>query len=70
MQDQREGKGKNAPVWSGPSEQPQVNLKHRLEQTHVRALIQTDLMFPKIDEEHLRGGEREKSRLSLKVLSR
>jgi hypothetical protein len=33
------GRNKDAPVGGGSTEQPQVNLKHRLEETHVRALV-------------------------------
>ena len=65
----RRGRSKDAPVGGGPTEQPQVNLKHRLEETHVRALVQTDLMLPQVDNEHLGGGEGEEGRLSLKILS-
>ena len=66
----RRDEDKNALVRGGFTEQAQVDLKHRLEQTHVRTLIQPNLVFPHVDDEHLRRGKGEESRLSLKVLSR
>lgn len=66
----RRDEDKNALVRGGFTEQAQVDLKHRLEQTHVRTLIQTNLVFPKVDNKHLRGCEGEQGRLSLEVLSR
>ena len=44
----------DSPVCSRLAKQPQVDLKHRLEQAHIRSLIQADLMFPQIDKEYLR----------------
>lgn len=49
-------------------EDAQIDLKHRLQQTHVCALVQTDLMLPDIHNEHLTGGKGEQRALPLKVL--
>ena len=66
----RRDKAENVPIRCRFAKQPQVNLEHRLKQSHVCALIQADLMFPHVDDEHLRRGEGEKSRLSLKILKK
>jgi hypothetical protein len=46
----------------------QVHLKDRLEQPHVGALVQTDLVLPDVDDEDLAGSEGEECALPLKVL--
>jgi hypothetical protein len=49
-------------------EQLQVDLEDGLEQTHVGTLVQTDLVFPDVDNQDLAGGQREQGTLALKVL--
>lgn len=49
-------------------EQLQVDLKHSLEQTHVCALVQTDLVLPDVDNQDFTGRQRKESGLALKVL--
>jgi hypothetical protein len=49
-------------------EQLQVDLEDGLEQTHVGTLVQTDLVFPDVDNQDLAGGQGEQSTLALKVL--
>lgn len=46
----------------------QVDFKNGLEQAHVGALVQSDLVFPDVDDEDLARGQGEKSTLALKVL--
>lgn len=46
----------------------QVDFENGLQETHVGALIQTDLVFPDVDDEDFAGGERKEGTLSLKVL--
>jgi len=48
--------------------QAQVHLKDGLQQTHVRALIQADLMLPDVDNQDFGSGKGEQSTLPLKVL--
>jgi hypothetical protein len=49
-------------------EQLQVDLEDGLEQTHVGTLVQTDLVFPDVDNQDLAGGQCEQGTLALKVL--
>jgi hypothetical protein len=49
-------------------EELQVDLENSLEKTHVGTLVQTNLMFPYIDNQDLAGGQRKESTLSLEVL--
>lgn len=49
-------------------EQLQVDLEDSLEQTHVGTLVQTDLVFPDVDNQNLTGGQGEQGTLALKVL--
>lgn len=46
----------------------QVDLEDGLEQTHVGTLVQTDLVFPDVDNQDLAGSQCEQSTLALKVL--
>lgn len=46
----------------------QVDLKDRLEQPHVGALVQADLVLPDVDDEHLARGKCKQGALALKVL--
>lgn len=52
----------------GSEEQAEVDLEDGLEQAHVGALVQPDLVLPDVDEEHLGDGHAEEGRLALKVL--
>ena len=58
----------NTSVLSQLSKQPKVHLKHHLEEPHVGDLVQSDLVLPQVDQEHLGRGEREQGRFTLKVL--
>jgi hypothetical protein len=49
-------------------EQLQVDLEHRLQQAHVCALVQADLVLPDVDDQDLAGGQRKQRALALKVL--
>jgi hypothetical protein len=49
-------------------EQLQVDLEHRLQQAHVRALVQADLVFPDVHDQDLTGGQRKEGALALEVL--
>jgi hypothetical protein len=49
-------------------EQLQVDLKDRLQQAHVGALVQADLVLPDVDNQDLARGQCEQGALSLKVL--
>jgi hypothetical protein len=49
-------------------EQLQVDFKNGLEKAHVGALVQTNLVFPDVDNEDFAGREREESTLALEVL--
>jgi hypothetical protein len=49
-------------------EQLQVDLEDGLEQAHVGTLVQTDLVFPDVDNQDLAGGQGEQGTLALKVL--
>lgn len=49
-------------------EQLQVDFKNRLEEAHICALIQADLVFPDVDNEDLTSRESEESAFALKVL--
>lgn len=40
------------------AEQTQVDLEHRLQQTHVSTLVQADLVLPHVHNQDLRRGER------------
>ena len=60
----------SVPIWSLLPEQTEVHLKHGLEQAHVGALVQPDLVLPEVDDEHLGRGEREQRRFAFKVLYR
>jgi len=46
----------------------QVDLKDSLEKTHIRTLVQTDLVFPNVHHQDLAGGKGEKRALSFEVL--
>lgn len=46
----------------------QVDLEDRLEQSHIGALVQTHLVLPDVDNEHLTSRKRKESTLALKVL--
>jgi hypothetical protein len=46
----------------------QIDLEHRLEQAHVRALVQSNLVFPDIDNQDLARRKRKQGALALKVL--
>ena len=46
----------------------QIDLKDRLEQTHVRALVQSNLVFPDIDNQDLARRKSKQGALALKVL--
>jgi hypothetical protein len=46
-------------------EQLQVDLEDGLEQTHVGTLVQTDLVFPDVDNQDLAGGQREQGTLDV-----
>lgn len=48
--------------------QLQIDLKHGLQQSHVRSLVQPHLVLPNIDDEHLTSRQRKESALALKVL--
>ena len=41
------------PVCGLLAEQAEVDLKYSLEQTHIGALVESNLMFPQVDKEHL-----------------
>lgn len=63
------GEGEEAQVYiPALQEDAQVDLKHSLQQTHVCALVETDLMLPDVHNEHLTGGKGEQRALPLKVL--
>lgn len=49
-------------------EQGEVDFKDSLEEAHVGALVESDLVLPDVDDEDLGDGDGEESRLSLKVL--
>lgn len=49
-------------------EELQVDLKNGLEKTHVGALVQTNLVFPDVDNQDLAGGQRKESTLALEIL--
>ena len=49
-------------------EQLQIDLKHRFQQAHVRALVQSNLVLPDVDNENLTCREREEGTLALEVL--
>jgi hypothetical protein len=49
-------------------EQLQVHLEHRLQQTHVCALVEADLVLPDVDNQDLAGRKRKQRTLALKVL--
>ena len=49
-------------------EQLQVDLEHRLQQTHVRALVQSNLVLPDVDNEDFARRQRKEGTLALKVL--
>lgn len=49
-------------------EQLQIHLKYCLQQTHVGTLVQTDLMFPDVDDQHLACREGEQGAFPFKVL--
>ena len=49
-------------------EQLQVDLKHGLEQAHVCALVQADLVLPDVDDQNLARGQSKERALALKVL--
>jgi hypothetical protein len=49
-------------------EQLQVDLEDGLEQAHVGTLVQTNLVFPDVDNQDLAGGQSEQGTLALKVL--
>lgn len=49
-------------------EETEVDLKHGLQETHVGALVQADLMFPQVDNHDLGRRHAEEGRLPLKVL--
>lgn len=49
-------------------EQLEVDLENNLQQTHVCTLIQTDLMFPDVDNQDLASGQGKQSALAFKVL--
>lgn len=49
-------------------EELQVDLEDGLEQTHVGTLVQTDLVFPNVDNQDLAGGQSKQGTLAFKVL--
>ena len=49
-------------------EQLQVDLEHRLQQTHVGALVQSNLVLPDVDNEDFTCRQRKEGTLALKVL--
>lgn len=49
-------------------EQLQVDLKDRLQQSHIRTLVQPNLMLPNIHQQHLTRRQRKQRTLPLKVL--
>ena len=48
--------------------QLQVDFEHGLQQTHVRALVQSNLVLPDVDNEDLARRKRKEGALALKVL--
>lgn len=46
----------------------EVHLEYGLEESHVRAVIQPDLVLPDVDNEDLRGSKREQCRFALEIL--
>lgn len=57
-----------ARVLSVFNEELQVDLEDGLEEAHVCALVQADLMLPNVDNQNLTGGQSEEGTLALKVL--
>lgn len=52
--DDEVGEGReDSPICSLLPEQTEIHFEHSLEQTHVGALVQADLMFPEVDYEDL-----------------
>ena len=58
----------NVPVRGIFTEEAEVDLEDRFEQSHVSTLIKTDLVLPEIDDEDFRGREREQGRFAFEVL--
>ena len=52
----------------GSEKEGEVNLKDRFEETHVGALVKTDLVFPNVDDQDFRDGNGEEGGFALKVL--
>ena len=47
-------RNKHLPVWRLLPEQTQVHFEDGLEETHIRALVQTDLVLPEVDYQNFR----------------
>lgn len=50
------------------TEEAEVDLEDRFEQSHVSTLVETDLVLPEIDDGDFRGHEREQGRFAFEVL--
>jgi hypothetical protein len=67
-EEERNARSSDLALVFGGEEKGEVDFKHGLEQTHVGALIETDLVFPDVDDQHLGDGDGEEGRFALKVL--